>query len=144
MGWSELHGAAGDAVCCCSTYLLLTTQNLHFLIQPNTHSTLNQDPDQVRILINAGVNINEQDAMGHTPLHVAAGSEEPGSGRFVCSADLGEMGKQHLTSNSCTGAVVAILCENGASVEIQANLSRETALHRAANEGQERSCALAC
>ena len=26
----------------------------------------------------------------------------------------------------------------------QANLSRETALHRAANEGQERSCALAC
>ena len=31
-------------------------------------------------LIDAGWDLDEVDAMGHTPLHVAAGSEEPDSG----------------------------------------------------------------
>jgi len=34
----------------------------------------------VQRLIDAGADLDEQDRMGHTPLHVAAGSEEPGSG----------------------------------------------------------------
>ena len=44
-------------------------------------------------LLEAGWDLDEVDAMGHTPLHVAAGSEEPDSGElslpvsahFVCS-----------------------------------------------------------
>jgi hypothetical protein len=39
-----------------------------------------QDLQEVQRLITAGANLDEQDGMGHTPLHVAAGSEEPGSG----------------------------------------------------------------
>ena len=33
-------------------------------------------------LIDAGWDLDEDDAMGHTPLHVAAGSEEPDSGEL--------------------------------------------------------------
>ena len=39
-----------------------------------------QDVAAVQRLIDAGADLDEQDRMGHTPLHVAAGSEEPGSG----------------------------------------------------------------
>ena len=98
-------------------------------------------------LIAAGANLDEQDGMGHTPLHVAAGSEEPGSGAGLAGCSQREMllmcaegSSLDLRSGNLklgfgTGAVVAVLCEHRASVDLQASYSRETALHRAANEG---------
>ena len=106
-----------------------------------------QDLQEVQRLITAGANLDEQDGMGHTPLHVAAGSEEPGSGAglsgcsqrqrlFMCAdGSLLDLRSRNLKLGFCTGAVVAVLCEHRASVDIQASYSRETALHRAANEG---------
>ena len=41
-----------------------------------------QDLDEVMRLIDERLDVNEVDALGHTPLHVAAGSEEPNSGCF--------------------------------------------------------------
>jgi len=37
-------------------------------------------------LIDERLDVNEADALGHTPLHVAAGSEEPNSG-CLCECD---------------------------------------------------------
>ena len=37
-------------------------------------------------LMDEGLDVNEVDALGHTPLHVAAGSEEPNSG-CLCECD---------------------------------------------------------
>ena len=69
-------------------------------------------------LIDAGWDLDEVDAMGHTPLHVAAGSED----RY-------------------SGLAVALLCQAMACVHMQATISLETALHRAANEGKSEAVA---
>ena len=83
MPWTELHGAAGDAV----------TQRRVAEDHPKSCRGTTQDIPLMQRLLEAGWDLDEVDAMGHTPLHVAAGSEEPDSGElslpvsahFVCS-----------------------------------------------------------
>jgi ankyrin repeat protein len=75
-------------------------------------------------LIDAGWDLDEVDAMGHTPLHVAAGSEEPDSGALYSLSiiesrqtfslgseqevlnDFSPCREQRLCPNSLTGVIV--------------------------------------
>jgi hypothetical protein len=51
-------------------------------------------------LIDAGWDLDEVDAMGHTPLHVAAGSEEPDSGALSF----------HVSAHSACRDSIMIVC----------------------------------
>eukprot|EP00960_Hanusia_phi_P076409 768556-Hanusia_phi.AAC.6 len=80
MGWTELHGAAGDG-----------------------------DTEEVKRLLDRGLNVHEQDNGGLTALHVAA---EEGAAEAA-----------------------KLLCLNGANPYAQSKIGQETCLHFAASEG---------